>query len=164
MIQKKRMDVNKMDYIYKELNQRKENLVNLIEYVKTLTDKELEDIFDNETINRNIKTTIVEIGYERIKRLPFAIFIKSLYYIKNSHLFLVNYKDKINVLSKEELISLIYNSYLDNDCLIELTKIEIFKKYLKEEQESKKDTSLQSFMLTAELYIKKEQIEDITYL
>ena len=67
-----------------------------------------------------------------------AIFIKSLYYIKNSHLFLVNYKDKINVLSKEELISLIYNSYLDNDCLIELTKIEIFKKYLKEEQESKK--------------------------
>lgn len=164
MIKKKRMDVNKMDYIYKELNQRKENLVSLIEYVKTLTDKELEDIFDNETINRNIKTTIVEIGYERIKRLPFAIFIKSLYYIKNSHLFLVNYKDKINVLSKEELISLIYNSYLDNDCLIELTKIEIFKKYLKEEQESKKDTSLQSFMLTAELYIKKEQIEDITYL
>ncbi len=71
MIQKKRMDVNKMDYIYKELNQRKENLVSLIEYVKTLTDKELEDIFDNETINRNIKTTIVEIGYERIKRLPF---------------------------------------------------------------------------------------------
>ncbi len=60
-----------MDYIYKELNQRKENLVSLIEYVKTLTDKELEDIFDNETINRNIKTTIVEIGYERIKRLPF---------------------------------------------------------------------------------------------
>ncbi len=54
MIQKKRMDVNKMDYIYKELNQRKENLVSLIEYVKTLTDKELEDIFDNETINRNI--------------------------------------------------------------------------------------------------------------
>ena len=48
MIQKKRMDVNKMDYIYKE------NLVSLIEYVKTLTDKELEDIFDNETINRNI--------------------------------------------------------------------------------------------------------------
>ena len=43
-----------MDYIYKELNQRKENLVSLIEYVKTLTDKELEDIFDNETINRNI--------------------------------------------------------------------------------------------------------------
>ena len=71
MIQKKRMDVNKMDYIYKELNQRKENLVSLIEYGKTLTDKELEDIFDNETINRNIKTTIVEIGYERIKRLPF---------------------------------------------------------------------------------------------
>ncbi|MCI8547927.1 MAG: hypothetical protein HFJ38_03455 [Bacilli bacterium] len=63
--------MNKMDYIYKELNQRKENLVSLIEYVKTLTDKELEDIFDNETINRNIKTTIVEIGYERIKRLPF---------------------------------------------------------------------------------------------
>ena len=61
-----------MDYIYKELNQRKENLVSLIEYVKTLTDKELEDIFDNETINRNIKTTIVEIGYERIKRLPFC--------------------------------------------------------------------------------------------
>lgn len=118
----------------------------------------------NEKIEKDIKETIIEHCSERIKGLPFSIFSDALYYIKNSYIFLQNYKDKINTFSKEELISLIYDAYLDNNCLIELTKMDIFKRYLEEEQRNKNDTKLQSFALAVELNLNDDDIEKLNLI
>jgi len=81
--------------------------------------------------------------------------------MENAYLFVSNYKSKIESLSFEELISLLYNSELDASCLVEITKMTVFSKYLKYEKESKVGTKLQSFQLLSLLYLYKGNIEKL---
>jgi len=81
--------------------------------------------------------------------------------MENSYLFVSNYKSRIESLSFEELISLLYNAELDGTCLVEITKMDVFSKYLKYEIENKEGTKLQSFQLLSQLYINNGDLEKL---
>ena len=81
--------------------------------------------------------------------------------MENSYLFVSNYKSRIESLSFEELISLLYNAELDGTCLVEITKMDVFSKYLKYEIENKEGTKLQSFQLLSQLYINNGDFEKL---
>lgn len=143
-----------MNNFYMELKQNinnpnylKENINNF----NNLNDAEIKLLFDDEEVDFNIKNIIVESCYERIITLPFNIFTKALFYIENPYLFTSNYRQRIENLSFQELIILIYNADLDDTCLIEITKMEVFKKHLNYEKENKIGTKLQSFELITDL-------------
>lgn len=80
---------------------------------------------------------------------------------KNSYLFVSNYKSRIESLSYDELISLLYDAKLSESCLVEITKMDVFSKYLKYEIENKEGTKLQSFQLRSLLYLNKSNIEKL---
>lgn len=126
-----------------------------------LSDDEIKVLFEAEDIDIDLKIAIAELGYERIKTLPFDLFIKALFYMENSYLFVSNYKSRIEILSFEELISLLYDAELDGPCLVEITKMDVFSKYLKYEKENKVGTKLQSFQLLSLLYLNKGDIEKL---
>lgn len=81
--------------------------------------------------------------------------------MENSYLFVSNYKSRIESLSFEELISLLYDAELDGTCLVEITKMDVFSKYLKNEIENKEGTKLQSFQLLSQLYLNNGDIEKL---
>lgn len=127
----------------------------------SLSDDEIKVLFEDEDIDIDLKTAIAELGYERIKTLPFDLFINALFYMENPYLFVSNYKSRIESLSFEELISLLYDAELDGSCLVEITKMDVFSKYLKYEKENKVGTKLQSFQLLSLLYLNKGNIEKL---
>lgn len=126
-----------------------------------LSDDEIKALFDDDDIDVDLKIAATELGYERIKTLPFDLFTKALFYMENSYLFVSNYKSRIENLSFEELISLLYDAELDSPCLVEITKMDVFSKYLKYEKENKIGTKLQSFQLLSLLYLNKGDIEKL---
>ncbi len=126
-----------------------------------LSDNEIKSLFDDDEIDFNWKRAIAEFCDKRIIQLPFNIFASVLFYLENPYLFASNYKNRINTLSFEELVSLIYDVNLDADCLVEITKMEVFKKYLKEEKEHHLGTKLQSFVILKELYLNNYDIKQL---
>ena len=126
-----------------------------------LSDNEIKSLFDDDEIDFNWKRAIAEFCDKRIIQLPFNIFASVLFYLENPYLFASNYKNRINTLSFEELVSLIYDVNLDADCLVEITKMEVFKKYLKEEKEHHLGPKLQSFVILKELYLNNYDIKQL---
>ncbi len=126
-----------------------------------LSDDEIKALFDDVDVDVNLKIAIAELGYERIRILPFDLFIKVLYYMENSYLFVSNYKSRIESLSYEELISLLYDADLVESCLVEIAKMDVFSKYLKYEKENRLGTKLQNFQLLSLLHLNKGNIEKL---
>ncbi len=115
----------------------------------TLNDGEIKLLFDDKTISPDFKTIFANICVERIRNLPFNIFMTILFYVESIN----EYRDRIEKLSYQELVSLIYEVDLDRDCIIEITKMEVFRKYLKYEKENFVGTKLQSFEILKQLYL-----------
>lgn len=126
-----------------------------------LNDNEIKTLFADDEIDSNWKRAIAEFCDKRIIQLPFDLFASVLFYLENPYLFTSNYKNRINTLSSEELVSLIYDANLDADCLVEITKMEVFKTYLNEEKEHNFGTKLQSFAILKELYLNNYDIEQL---
>lgn len=125
-----------------------------------LNDNEIEKLFNEDKINDEYKTFIVETCYNRINKLPNQLFIKILNYIENKDKFIKNYLPRISELNYEELITLIYDNVYNEDCLIEIANSELFINYKQKEIEEGKRPKLQCFEIITKLYLNENNIEN----
>lgn len=108
-------------------------LMSNLQLFDNLSDNEIKSIYDDFKISDDIKNIICENCYERINKLPVDTFLEVISYSKNSSLFLHNYLNRINSFSYNEMVSLIYDYYLEQDCLVKILQTDIFQNYLKNE-------------------------------
>ncbi len=108
-------------------------LMDNLQLFDNLSDDEIKNIYDDFEVNDYIKNIISEKCSKRINSLPVDIFLDVIAYSKNSSLFINNYLDRINSFSYNEMVKLIYECYLEQDCLVKILQTDIFQYYLKNE-------------------------------
>lgn len=108
-------------------------LMGNLQLFDNLSDDEIKNIYDDFDVNDDIKNIISEKCSERINSLPVDIFLDVIAYSKNSSLFINNYLNRINSFSYNEMVKLIYDCYLEQDCLVKILQTDIFQYYLKNE-------------------------------
>lgn len=108
-------------------------LMGNLQLFDNLSDDEIKNIYDDFDVNDDIKNIISEKCSKRINSLPVDIFLDVIAYSKNSSLFINNYLNRINSFSYNEMVKLIYDCYLEQDCLVKILQTDIFQYYLKNE-------------------------------
>lgn len=121
--------------------------------IDKMNNNEILVLFKNDSIADEIKSTIINDYYERINKLPNDIFIKVLPYITKPNILLEKYQNKLNVLNYDELVELIYDINFEQESLLTIIKLDIFKNYLNIEKENDKNDKLQTFYLSSQLFL-----------
>lgn len=152
-----------MENFYEKLKQIQEE-----SYIRThikdfemLEDEDIKKVFEDRNIPFEWKEIIVELGYNRINKLPFHLFLSALEYIEKKEVLASKYSNRINSLSYEEMITLLYEANLSEECLITVTEMASFKRYLSYEQETKIGTKIQNFVFLKDLYLSNNDIEKL---
>lgn len=132
-----------------------------IEDFNKLNDQEIEQLFCDEEISGYIKKSLAKICYNKINTLPFDLFINVIGYLEDPNIFIEKYKKRIESLTKVELEILIYDSALSSECLVEIARMDNFKKNLKLEKEERKSTKYQSFDFITQIFLNKDNHKEL---
>lgn len=111
--------------------------------INSLSDKEIEDLFDLENISEEMKDKLLIYAWERINRLSTKSFIKVSSWASNVEGYKKNYFSKIEEMTYEEFLDLIYRGIYKPSILLEIVKTDTYKKYLQQEKEEQKVYDLQ---------------------
>ncbi len=128
-----------------------------------LSDAEISQIMRDDTIDFDYKELLVSTCADRMGRLSNHEWVYPLMFLTDKETFKKYYIPRVSELSYTELVFLIKNMY-EPECGLLLLETETFKKYIEVERENK-GTILQSFLLSAKLYLyEKEENKDFTLL
>lgn len=118
-----------------------------------LDDQKVHEMFLDDDIDTELKEILVSKCSERIKKLPFSIFLDVIMYVGNSD-DLLKYEEQINSMNYSEFVSLLYDALIfsENDCLLCLKELPVFSKHLNAEKSEKKGFMLTRFLLETELF------------
>ncbi len=125
------------------LQKASENVESYIEQFNGLSDTEIENFFVSKKVSAEVKNVFLEKAGSRINKLPAKIFIQVSNWAENVEEYKNNYFARIEKMTYEELVNLIYNGIYEPTILIELTKTDIYKKYLQLEKVEQKENNLQ---------------------
>lgn len=155
-----------MENFYAKLKQTQEEsyIKDHIKDFEMLDNKTIENLFQDRNIPFEWKEKIMELGYNRIIRLPFNVFLVTLNYIENSELLISKYQNRINSLSYDEFIRILYEANLNGDCFIKITEMSAFKRYLSYEQATKIGTKVQSFLFLKGMYLSDQDPEKLIFI
>ncbi len=103
-----------------------ESILNRLE---NLSDEEIETIFNHDKINISVKGTILEKGYERIRKLNNQAFINVFSWLEDSKI-LPYYLKHIETFTYEEFVEFLYNGIYEEEIMLSLIESNIYKKYL----------------------------------
>lgn len=130
---------------------------------KALSDAEISQIMRDDTIDFDYKELFVNTCAGRMSSLPNHEWVYPLMFLTDKETFKKYYIRRVSELSYTELVFLLKNM-CEPECGLLLLETETFKKYIEVEKENK-GTILQSFLLSAKLYLyEKEDDKDLTLL
>ena len=122
--------------ILKEENLSLETLKANIGRFVFLSDDEVKKIFTDEEIDFDYKTFIVETCFNRINRLPNDIFMITISYLEQGKILKEHYQEKIESLTENELLNLLYKENCSAECVLEIMSTSVYKDSIKKEKET----------------------------
>ena len=126
-----------------EFIKESENVEKQIEQFNHLSDVEIENFFASEKVSAKQKNIFIEKASSRINKLSSKIFISVSNWAENVEAYKINYFHRIEKMTYEEFVDLICNGIYEPTILIELTKTNIYLKYLQIEKNEQKRSDLQ---------------------
>ena len=116
-----------------------------------LSEEEIVALFENTNISNEIKENILIHAYERMNHLSANSFIKISIWAEDVKLYKKNYFSKIEKMTYQEFVDLIYNGIYEPEILIEIMKTDVYSRYLQQEREEPKTYDIQCFDIQGKL-------------
>lgn len=132
-----------MEELVKALEKEDCNVELYLNQISDLNDEEIITLFESKNIKEKVKDNILCYASERIKHLSTKGFIKVSNWASNVEEYKKNYFSKIEEMTYEEFVDLIYNGIYEPSILLELVKTDIYKRYLQQEKKEQKENNLQ---------------------
>lgn len=133
----------------------------ILEEFNKLSDEKIKLLFEDNDLSDDYKSLVAESCCQRINQLPFSIFINIVSYIENPLVLITNYKNKMNSITYEEIVSLLFEGCCSPECLLAIKDLEIFRNHLKFEINEKKEVKLQVFDLSSKIYTSESDISKL---
>lgn len=117
----------------------------------TCSDIEVSKAMNDEEISYEHKEFLVDYCFDRINQLPKKLWLECMTFVTDKEIFIKYYIPKVETLSYEDLVFLVRNM-CEPECGLSILNTAIFSRYLEIEKENN-GTVLQSFLLSAKLYL-----------
>ena len=111
------------------------NLELYLKQMNDLSEEEIVALFENTNISNEIKENILIHACERMNHLSANSFIKISIWAEDVKLYKKNYFSKIEKMTYQEFVDLIYNGIYEPEILIEIMKTDVYSRYLQQERE-----------------------------
>lgn len=137
---------------------------NTEEYLRifnNLSDEEITSVFETNKLSSEIKNKLIEIASDRINKLPNSLFIEISTWETTKESYIKNYLKRIQEMSYEEFVELLFNGIYDQNIAIEIMKTNTYKQHLQKEKEEQKENNLQCLDCRARLFTSTNILEDL---
>lgn len=139
----------------------KKDITFYLNEINSLSDEEIENLFENEEISAEDKEQLINKAITRIQNLSTKSFIKVSSWAEKVEEYKKNYFSKIEKMSYERFVELLFNGIYEPAIAEELAKTNTFKLHLQKEKEEGRENNLQCFDIERRLFNLVNIVEDL---
>lgn len=127
-----------MEDLVKALENENCNIELYLHKINALSDEEIVDLFNKVNISESLKNKLFVVASERINNLSTSSFIEISTWASSVEEYKKHYFSKIEGMSYEEIVNLIYYGIYEPDIIVAITETNVYKQYRTGKKRTKK--------------------------